>query len=165
MNLCRISHLFSLGTTSPRPFVGYRTSSARSWFPNDEVYGRYLGSRHATQDRPNTVASYGTFKAVWRLYFTRLFKRSKFSKHACCDVCSELKAKIKSAKNPHEKMVFTQMHSEHIDSQMATLVYGYFNNSHCGQCKNNFVLFRTWSTDKSITKCENFPGKAWCCAS
>lgn len=64
-------------------------------------------------------ASYTVFKQVWKTYFDQLLGFSKFSKHAQCNVCSELKAKMRCASDAIEKSRWTGIYMDHQDGQMS----------------------------------------------
>ena len=80
-----------------------------------EIYRDYVSASGARG--VGDVASYTTFKRVWRRYFKPLLKRDKFAKHAQCDVCSELKALIRNARDPTERCRYACLLVEHRDSQ------------------------------------------------
>lgn len=89
-----------------------------------EYYWIYIAEHtreHGTDNDDFAVkpASYTVFKQVWKTYFDQLLGFSKFSKHAQCNVCSELKAKMRCAKDAMEKSRWTSVYMDHQDGQMS----------------------------------------------
>ena len=66
------------------------------------------------------VASYSTFKRVWRTCFEpNLLGFTRFHRFAICDVCSELKALMRTAPSAKERVFWASRYAEHQDDQMA----------------------------------------------
>lgn len=63
------------------------------------------------------AASYTVYRRVWRRYFRELLGFSKFSTHPICNVCSELKAKLRSAPAA-DRARWAKQFDEHQDAQM-----------------------------------------------
>ena len=77
-----------------------------------ELYTQYVAQRNGAP-----TASYTTFKRVFRRHYAHLLGRDRFSKHAQCDECSELKALMHSARDPVERCRWACRLVDHQDAQ------------------------------------------------
>jgi len=69
-------------------------------------------------------ASYTVFKRAWRSHFKQLLGFTRFHKHAICNTCSELKAKMRTASTATERICWAKQYDQHQDDQMQDrLVY------------------------------------------
>jgi len=78
---------------------------------------QYFWQYSATRGAGPNAASYTTYRKVWQRYFRELLGFTKFTTHPICNMCSELKAKMRSApscQRPHWAKEFDQ----HQDDQM-----------------------------------------------
>jgi hypothetical protein len=67
--------------------------------------------------RGGAAAGYTVYRKVWHRYFRELLGFTKFTTHPICNMCSELKAKLRSAP-PCERHQWAKQFDEHQDDQM-----------------------------------------------
>ena len=85
-----------------------------------EYYYQYVSARSREGLPESSMTSFTTFRRVWQRYFTELFGRTRFSKHAQCDTCSELKAKMRNKRDANEKAQWAARYFAHQDARRPT---------------------------------------------
>ena len=89
------------------------------WLPpghKKDTWWLYLASlKESGQTRP--AGSYPTMCRVWRRCFRKVLKVSKYGKHAKCDLCYQLKARIQLAASYADKLDVSRRLTDHIEKQ------------------------------------------------